>query len=141
MTNSYCPDDFLIRFGANLPVVLHQGISVSSVAASERKEVVVHPVFLQRLAMDAELEAAYREILMSVPEAVILAEQKRRSTGNELIACGCYIDENGGMSTWSFSKTLAHARGETGALYEQSTVFDPAGGIRFPDGTEPVPPE
>ena len=136
MTDHNRPEEFLIRFGADLPVALSCGIAVNSMADSGKNEVVIHPNFLQKLAANPMLESTYRNMLMSIPEAACHAKQKRSLKGEELIACGCYIDERGGMSTWSYSRSFDHVHRNSGALYEQSTVFNPADGIHFPDGLE-----
>ncbi|AZO95583.1 DUF6033 family protein [Halocella sp. SP3-1] len=67
--------------------------------------VVIHPDLLKKMADDPEFAAKVENNIKYIPQGEAWLKSMIEASGRKLVASGCFVDENGNVSSWSVSTT------------------------------------
>ncbi|SNS31664.1 hypothetical protein SAMN05446037_1007177 [Anaerovirgula multivorans] len=67
--------------------------------------VVLHPNLLKKMASDPEFASKVENNIKYIPQGEAWLKNMLGSNGRKLVASGCFVDENGNVSSWSVSST------------------------------------
>jgi len=76
-----------------------------TVAGSGTGNVMIDPRYLEKAANDSAVAAELEKNLSDIPAAENWFKSMCALSGREVVAGGVVIDENGGMSSWSVTRT------------------------------------
>ena len=91
----------------NLKIALGNGIQNTS-SVSGINNVQISPEYIKKAAADSEIAAELEKNVSEIPGAVNWLKNMCHTSGMELISCGTIIDENGNLSSWSYTRTSAN---------------------------------
>ncbi|SNT02252.1 hypothetical protein SAMN05446037_10345 [Anaerovirgula multivorans] len=67
--------------------------------------VVIHPNLLKKMAGDPEFASKVENNIKYIPQGEAWKKSMIESGGRKLVASGCFVDEDGNVSSWSISST------------------------------------
>lgn len=91
----------------NLNIGLGNGIQ-NTASLSGINNLQISPEYIKKAAADPEIAAELEKNASEIPSAVKWLKNMCHSSGMELISCGTIIDENGNLSSWSYTRTSAN---------------------------------
>lgn len=75
--------------------------------AKGQSNIMISPVILNKMANDPEAAAKYEEIINGIPAAEKWLRAQCSSNGMKLLSCGFIVDENGDVSSYSYTVTTS----------------------------------
>ena len=71
---------------------------------------MIHPEYLQKAANDPKIANALEKNLGEIPQAERCLQNMCKMSGKDLVGCGAFIDEDGGMSSWSVTRSAYRSK-------------------------------
>lgn len=104
---SSSPDSYyqeLCKNFDNLNITLGNSIQKAS-SVSGISNVQISPEYIKKASKDPEIAAELEKNVSEIPTAVNWLKNMCQANGMELLSCGTIIDENGNLSSWSYTRT------------------------------------